>query len=365
MLRLIRRILLVIIPLIVVIGLALYLFLPLDRIAKRQLEKALGPDFSFDNVTISLAHIEVTNLHHKLPKPIVQVKRIKAYPFILPLLKGQVIIKKIEMESPYLSLRRFNNSQWNITSLFPEKKGGGASVLLKEVDIRNGRLDLQDDRAGKTPYKGFFTDLKLTIDSPISILHAGETTIRASGKVGGKREGRFVIKARWDRKVNSINANVKVEGLDLVTLRPYLDERGGVKVKGGFLALSTDLRFEKGIVNAPVDARIKGLEIEGGNGNILGVLAPLLKALMEKGDEITLQFSVYGPLGNLRTDIRSALEKKVFQSMVETPIQVLEWSAEGLAEGVEGVEKGIGDIFMRERRGVITEKRKQERGFDE
>lgn len=329
----IKRILLVITLLMVVTGVSLYFFLPLDRIARRGLQKALGPDFTFDNITVSLAHIEVTNLHHK--EPIIQVALIKAYPSILSLLKGRVVIRKIELESPYLSLRRLNDGQWNIATVFHEREGNNPPLLLRGIEVRNGKLDMWDDKAGKTPYKGSFYDIRLALDSPIPIFQPETTEMKASGKIGGRREGRFTINARWDRKVNAVRAHLLVEGLDMLTLRPYLEERGGVEIRDGLLTLSTEVRYEKGIVNAPVEARVKGLVMKAGHrGTVLDVSVPLLKALIEKGGEVTLRFTVYGPLGDLRTDIRSALEKEVFQSIqgsAETP--------------KKGVRKRIMDVF--------------------
>ncbi|HBO84813.1 MAG TPA: hypothetical protein DD641_07560 [Deltaproteobacteria bacterium] len=341
--KVIVKIVLVFILFFTVIGVGAYFFLPLDSMAKSRVEEVLGPAFSIGNAGVSYAHLEISDLkyndsEHNTPG-VIKVDRIKVYPSILLLLTGRIVIKKIEVDSPYLLLKRFNDNKWSVSKLM---EGGSTPVILKGIRVKNGVMHVQDDMAGKSPFKAKLEGLSIKIENPVSVFQQG-TFIDISGKLVSKKEGDFRIKGKWDVLTKKITANVKINELDMTILNPYLAEnRDGVVITSGNVNISSDLKFENNAVNAPVDAVIKGLSIKADNGRILGVSVSLIKGIVEEEDgKISFKFNVSGTSGNIQTDLKDALKKKVEDSLkkkMESPIK-------RFSRDLKDIGKGILDVF--------------------
>ena len=73
----------------------------------------------------------------------------------------------------------------------------------------------------------------------------------------------------------------------------------------------------------------------------MGISVPLIIALIEKNGAIGLRFNVFGPLNNIQTDLKDALNKKVEDSLekkIESPLKKL-------GRDLKDIGKGIMDVF--------------------
>lgn len=338
----IKRIILLFILLVIIAAIGIYLFVPIDKIAKDRLEEVLGRDFSIGRANVAFAHLEINDLtykdsEHKM-QDVIKVKDIKVYPSLLLLLTGRIVIKNIEIDSPYLLLRRFNDNKWSVSKLLGGS--GSAPIILKGIEIKNGTIDIWDDKAGKSPFKTTIDDLKIDIYNPVSILQQG-TVIDISGRLKPKKQGMISIKGKWDALTNKLTADLKIDEFDMTKLVPYLEDTNNITIASGILNLTSKIKFENNIVNAPVDAVAKDIAIKSEGGNILGISAPLIIALIEKDGAIGLKFNVFGPLNNIHADLKDTLKKKVEDSLekkIESPLKKL-------GRDLKDIGKGIMDVF--------------------
>ncbi len=338
----IKRIILAFILLFIIAAIGIYLFAPIDRIAKNRLEEVLGTGFSIGKVKIEFTHLEITGLHYKDNEhkaiEAIKIENIKVYPSILLLLTGRIVIKNIEVDSPYLLLRRFDDNKWSVSKLLGGS--GSAPIILKGIKIKNGTVDIWDDKAGKSPFKTTIDGLKIDIYNPISILQQG-TIIDISGRLKAKKQGKISIKGRWDALTNKLTADLKIDELDMTKLVPYLENTNDITITSGILNLTSNIKFENNVMNAPVDAVARDLAVKSGDGILLGISVPVIISLIEKEGIINLRFNVYGPLNNIQTDLKEALKKKVedsIQKKLESPIK-------RLGRDLKDIGKGIMDVF--------------------
>ncbi|MBI5894304.1 MAG: DUF748 domain-containing protein [Deltaproteobacteria bacterium] len=339
MIKFIKRIFLAFTLLIIITAIGIYLFVPIDKIAKDRLEDILGRDFSIGRANVAFAHLEINDLtykdsEHKI-QDVIKIKDIKVYPSLLLLLTGRVVIKNIEIDSPYLLLRRFNDNKWSVSKLFGGS--GSAPIILKGIEIKNGTLDIWDDKAGKMPFKTAIDGLKINIYNPIAILGHG-TVIDISGRL---KQGGISIKGDWDPLTYKLAADAKANAIDMTIANPYLADEGGVIITSGSLDLSSKIKFENNIVNAPVDAVVKELKMKSAEGVLLDISVPLVISLIEKQGKFDLRFNIYGHLNNIQTNLKDALKKKAEDSLekkIESPLKKL-------GRDLKDIGKGIMDVF--------------------
>ena len=134
-----------------------------------------------------------------------------------------------------------------------------------------------------------------------------------------------------------------LRGVDLVALQPYLIKANEAGVRRGSLDLDLKSTVRKNVLKAPGKLTLTGLELAS-SGGTLGTFMGMprqvvVNALKNRKDQITMRFTLEGNLNDPKFSLNEDLAHRIGAGVADS----LGVSIEGLARGVGGATKGIGD----------------------
>jgi hypothetical protein len=222
----------------------------------------------------------------------------------------------------------------------PEGSPPKKYVHIEHVDIADSDIDFYDATISHKPYripfhkvKGQLEQLKFpTLDEEATI--DLEATTEGHDHVGSiSLHGRVVPRTR------DSHLTLKLRGMDLRSLQPYLVKTAQTQIEEGTLDVDVTSTVRDRVLNAPGTLVLHELKLEGGFG--LGELNRQisLALLKDKRDRIELQFTLAGNLG----DPKFSLNEELYVRVVSALARSLGVSIEGLGKGVLGIGQGIGE----------------------
>jgi len=207
-------------------------------------------------------------------EPFLKADRCAVSVRIFPLLRGEVAVDSVSVDSPRVRLRRKADRTWNVASLAreeappgsapgaapaapgakpaagsgagasKEKTAGGVSLSVRRLSISGGNVTLVDE--GLEPGRKTTTELNeislvvrdLSAASPVrvdlSFRIAGAGGVSLQGKVGPPPASGSG--AGWP-----VDGKLELDGFDGKAAAPYLAEFTGLKIHGGKLDLDISL----------------------------------------------------------------------------------------------------------------------------
>ncbi len=82
--------------------------------------------------------------------PLAEWESVAVAAQVIPLLKGQIIVDRIRLQSPHIRLRRDSHGHGNWEDLGPKKSSGGASQPeIAGLEVRDGTVDYLDEASGQ------------------------------------------------------------------------------------------------------------------------------------------------------------------------------------------------------------------------
>lgn len=309
-----KRVIIGIFLIIVISIIAIYFFFPFDTIVKEKIEQSLGQNVSIERVNVKWNYLEASDISVKTTSggEFLKIKELKVKLYFFPLLRKQVEIKEIRMESPHLYLIKNKKGQWQLPSIFisADTQKNSIKLSVKELKSIRGVVILQDEV--KRSYIKL-TDVNVSIKSNNSIFQTGNTLIYASAQFSDG--GNLKINSQGTYPQQQLRGTLNIKDLNIKILRPYLS--GDVKVKRGIISLDSDFSINNGYVKAPSVLKAKQVEIES-KGLLMGIAAPLLIELLKKKEEVVVPFNFWGQWDNLQNDLESAIKKQITQEVGKT-----------------------------------------------
>lgn len=148
-----RRVIIGAVAVIVVIAAAVVILLAYsNRILKDRLEKAMGPDFRVDSISLSWNSVDVNGPRFMRDgRTAASAQAINIRADFLAILKSGISVSSIVLDQPSIRLEIDPDGQIVLPFALPEKKetakpGKPEPVEIKEIVIRNGTLFFQDRR---------------------------------------------------------------------------------------------------------------------------------------------------------------------------------------------------------------------------
>jgi uncharacterized protein involved in outer membrane biogenesis len=184
---------------------------------------------------------------------LLQSKRLILRARLLPLLRGEVRWKRIIVDRPVARLTRDRNGDYNFFDASPggqPLKGSGQKLIQVlstlfggSLSFREGTISLLDESLGDTPV---LTEIRAFSLQLSEISHGKAFPFRLAGRtVQRKGDGLFSIEGTvrdlpqdLDLTKGTIDAEVKIEGIDLTSLWPYLKKTLPLRELSGILDVS-------------------------------------------------------------------------------------------------------------------------------
>lgn len=347
------------------------------RLLQDRIAAALGPGTSIAEVKVNWFFLDILRVSIDAPKAwptarALRAERVTIVPSLRSLLTDQIHVSSITFEKPYLSVVRTREKWLMLPGLMEtqsagEKKAttGGSrlaspTVTIAKVVLQDGVLELFDSTVRRPPFKTRLERLDgviRDIEAP-SLKRKIRFELAATVK-GIRRDGRAKLSGWVGNAQQDSSSRITLDGVDLVSLQPYLVRIGEAQVRKG----SLDLRLSSEVRAKRLDGKgkmiIRDLEFAPSRGYLetfMGVPRnALINFLKNNENAIAVDFVLTGDTANPSFSINEAITTRVAMGMAaELGVGIMGLAedfgnlgrrgvegAAGIAEGVSAVIKGF------------------------
>jgi hypothetical protein len=333
--------------------------------------EALGPGSEIEDIQVGWSGVVVRGLRLKGPQgwpaqDALRTQQVTIVPSLLDLLAGEIRVRSVTIEKPYLSALRAKDGKFRIVPTLLERQaatGEGKTrfaappVYIATITLRDGVVEFFDATVAKPTLKLRLEQLQASVRNALVPALTGKSDFDLTGTLRGVRQdGRIKVEGWVEGATRESAVKTELRGVDLVAVQPYLSTAADVRVQRGLLDLDLQTEVRKNRLRAPGRLSIAGLELapsQGMMGTFMGVpRGAVLAFLKDKDNRIAMDFIIEGDINNPKFSLNEALSVRVASSMAKT----LGVSIQGVAEGVGmlgrkgadvmgGTAKGIGDAI--------------------
>ncbi len=247
-----------------------------EALKGRQVE--IGP-MSLDlwpGVGLEIKGLTVKSLEKDQP-PVLSADRVVTRVALIPLLRGRLRIKSIEVDSPIARLVRIDQHTWNVSDLIepkeqqseakqapakePEKQAPAGKLEIQKVEVRQGEVRLEDRSSDTPPMRVLIqrleaSDILAKRPAKLSLELALADTpgkVTAEGEVGP-------LTGDLEKEMQA-DLEVRLEKIELANAVSYLPEGAmPILILGGELYGSVRIKGDEGgPLEASPDLAIQGL----------------------------------------------------------------------------------------------------------
>ena len=265
-----------------------------------------------------------------------------------------VHVPRIVVEHAYVSVWRTRDGKLRLLpSLLEKTPQPGAPeasapspatpVTIGSVELKEGVLELYDASVRQPAHKTRLEQLHMTVDDLRIPALDSRTKITMDGMVKGvQRSGRLAVDGWAEIAKKNSDISLRLAGVDLVALQPYLIKAAETGVKRGSLDLTLKSTVHNNRLHAPGTATLNNLELASsgsGFGTFMGIpRQAVVGALKNRNGQISIQFALDGNLDDPQFSLNDSFARRVGASVAES----LGISIEGLTRGVGSAAEGIG-----------------------
>ena len=338
------------------------------RSLEQQVLDALGPATTLEAVVIAWPGVvEIRDLRVAAPQgwpapDAVQAQRVKIVPDLRSLWTDTLHVQSVNISGGYFAVLR--NPQGKLQFLpgligrervTAKREGRGArAVTIDSIKLSNSALDFYDASIRREPVRLHVDPLHLELRELSIPQLDGRTQIEGNGTVkGAQRDGRVELKGWLEIATRESDLTIKMRGVDLVTLEPYLIRSSETGVERGALDLDLKSQVRQGHIKAPGKLVLDELELESGagiTGTFMGVpRSAVIASLKSGGDQIELNFELEGDLNSPQFSLNETLPIRVAVGMaaalgVELIDMVRDVGSFG-GRALEASGEAIGELF--------------------
>jgi hypothetical protein len=320
---------------------------------KERVVAALGAGSELKRLNVRWNAIELVGLAVPGPKGwptarTLEAERILLVPSLRSLLSNDLKIAAIEIERPYLSVYRMPGKVALVPTIIhvgekPEGEKASRTVTIDRITVHDGVMEIYDATVGPKPVKTRLEKIEATVKDVVAptLNDKAEFDIDAVVK-GARRDGKakvtgWVAQHGWDS-----SSHIVLDGVDLVSLQPYLARKGDVRVERG----SLDMNLKSEVRNNHLDGKgkvvLRDLQLAqsgGFMGTFMGVPRnAVVNSLKDNNGVIDLDFTLKGDVSRPNFSVNEALSTRIATGLAGQ----LGVSVKGLVEGVGGLgEKGV------------------------
>jgi len=196
------------------------------------------------------------------------------------------------------------------------------------VDLRDATLPARPHRLRFEQVHGTVADLELPrLAEPIALDLQGVLK-------GSERDGQVSLKGSLTPAAHDANLAVRLSGIDMIALQPYLLKLGERSVRHGRLDLALDAGIVDRQVHAPGQLAITGLEFGDDGGTFAGVQRRAVLAALKRDGRIALKFTLEGRTDDPKFSLDENLALRLAAGL-----------GESVGGGVKSVVSGVGSAI--------------------
>lgn len=324
-----------------------------------RIEAALGPRATLQAVSLGWTGIELRGLRVRAAQTPptrwpaadeLSADQVRIRPALSSLWRRGWQIASITVEGASVSMLRTKDGRLRVMPSLLESadapksdQAGGArtSVRIGELRLRDVTVDFFDASVATPAHRIRLQPLRADVgplafpalDEPIAV--SLQATLR-----GPQRHGTLTLEGHVTPVTRDADLALKVKGVDLVSLSPYLLRSNEAAVRRGTLDMALDAKVKAQRLSAPGRLTLTDLDLASGGG-VLGTFAGVPRqavlAAMSRDGRIELTFTLEGRIDDPKFSVNDAFAARVAVGLAEK----LGVSIGGVVEGVGGVIKGL------------------------
>ena len=214
------------------------------------------------------------------------------------------------------------------------------ALVIEHISFERMAVDLHDATLpdGKT-HKLHFEQVHGTVGGLALPKLARPIALDLQGVLKGvERDGQVSIKGSLTPAAHDANLAIRLAGVDMIALQPYLLKFGERAVRHGTLDLAMDVSVANRQAHAPGQLTITGLEFgDAEGGTFAGVERRAVLAALKRDGRIALKFTLEGRTDDPKFKLDESLALRVAAGLGEA----VGVSVKGVVEGVGSVIKGL------------------------
>ena len=350
------------------------------RLLKDKVVEALGTGSKVAGLKVGWNSIELVGIEIAGPKGwpaarTLHAERVTIVPSLKSLFTDNIKIASITIEKPYISTYRTPGKLALVpTLLHPgadrEKRGAGEpskrTVVIDRITIHDGVMEVFDATVGRPPVKARLERIEATVSDIVAPALKDKVTFQIDAVVKGKqRDGKTKITG-WVAEIGRDSSSQFVlEGVDLVSLQPYLAQKGDVRVERG----SLDLNLKSEVRNNQLDGKgrlvIRELQLaqsSGFMGTFMGMPRnAVVNSLKNRNGAIDVDFILKGDITHPNFSLNEALSTRIaaglagqlgfsLKELGEGVGRLGQKGAEGIGKAAGGIGSAVRDMFGGEKR---------------
>ena len=314
-----------------------------------RIEAALGPRASVGGFEAGWNGVDVLELRVKSAagwpaEDELRARRVHIVPDLRSLFGGPWRIASVRVEGGYLSALRTRDGKLRVlpallddmrTSTFPSAQpGAGPRLEVASVSFDAARLDFFDASVRKPPLPLHLEQLDAEVGPVVLPALDQSMAIRLAGIVKGpQHDGRVAIDGHYTPATRDADVRLRIVGVDMVALQPYLLKVSEAGIRRGSLDLEMNATVVHNQLRAPGKLVLTNLELasEGPLGTFAGVPRKAVLAAMSEKGRLDVKFTLEGRLDDPSFSLNENLATRLASGL-----------AEGLGVSLVGVVKGLG-----------------------
>ncbi|GAA5175545.1 hypothetical protein GCM10025771_08000 [Niveibacterium umoris] len=283
-----------------------------------------------------------------------RARSIRVSPSLLSLFSHDIVIHEVALDAAYLSMLRTRKGNLRVLPAVLEAPHDEADensqsapaaaarrITIEAISLADSALDYCDASVARKPHcialralNGRFTSLALPALDAHSDLHL-------DGSVEGpQRKGSLSLDGDITLATRDLDLTLKLAGVDLHTVEPYLIKAAETGVRRGTLDLNIHAKVARRKLNAPGQLTLSDLELAEHGNSFLGMPRSLvISSLKDRDGRVRVDFSLQGNLDDPKFSLNEMMATRVAASVA----QGLGISLQGVVGGVGKAAGGIGE----------------------
>lgn len=332
----------------------------------RELAKILKSEVKVSAVRLSPAlTLEIRDLD--IPQ-FAKVERVTVSPVLAGFARGRIILGKVGLTRPRVSLSRGPDVSFNlpqgIQEKLQEKSKAPAPVLISGLAVKDGEVVFSDE--GKSPPFSFkVRNINVDIGNKILSFNPILTRIAAEAEIVGKEDApaAVVSAAGWVNFLKKdMKAALELSNLDAVYFLPLYANLVSSKLQNGIVSFKSDLVAKNNDLVANCRLNIKDLvfakpkDESAPNLTFLDIVTGGLKT---ENKEVVVDFVIKTKLDNPKVDLVKLSGSVIAKALGEQIIQHPEETIENFKSIGKDFEK-LGKEMLKQQLGIDLERKKDE-----
>ena len=324
---------------------------------KGHVQQALGADSEVGEITVGWSAIEVHGVRIRAPQgwpteDALRAERIIVRPDLAGLFSARLHVPRIVVEQAYVSVWRTRDGKLRLLPSLLEKKSAQADaqgssaappLTIGSIVLRDGALEFFDATVRQPAHKTRLEQLHVTVDDLRFPALDSRTKITMDGMIKGVRHnGRLAVDGWAELAKKNSDISLRLSGIDLVALQPYLIKTSETGVRRGSLDLTLKSTVHNNRLHAPGMVMLAGLELApsgSGFSTFMGLpRQAVVAALKNRKDQIVIPFTLEGNLDDPKFSLNDSFARRMGAAVGES----LGISIEGLTRGIGGAVEGLG-----------------------